>query len=103
MNTFIYTGRDASGIQRHERVSAENAQEAKSILIAQRWSDLRLVTDEICDNAVQSVRKPEYLTESDIKISADEEIRFLKAEGRAFGRCIANRCSNQRAACFWAR
>lgn len=47
MDTFLWSGKDAEGRQRSERVNAENAQAAKAILENRGWTDLELVIDEI--------------------------------------------------------
>jgi tetratricopeptide (TPR) repeat protein len=47
MPTFLFAGKDVEGIKRHERVDAENAQDAKANLASRGWTDLQLVIDEL--------------------------------------------------------
>lgn len=48
MPTFLWSGKDAQGRQRSERIDAENAQAAKTALVSAGWTNLELVLDEIC-------------------------------------------------------
>lgn len=48
MPTFLWSGTDPGGVQRSERVEAENAQAAQAILTSAGWVNLELVMDEIC-------------------------------------------------------
>jgi tetratricopeptide (TPR) repeat protein len=84
MNSFVWKGKDSEGEPRCERVSAENAQAAKTILAAQGWSDLQLVMDEICDNAGKMVQGPESADELRERLGPEGEVRFLEARGPGF-------------------
>jgi tetratricopeptide (TPR) repeat protein len=57
MHSFLWTGKDPSGNERSERVEAENAQAAKAILTQRGWTNLQMITDEICDIAQQGMPK----------------------------------------------
>jgi hypothetical protein len=47
MPTFLWSGKDAEGKKRSERIDAENAQAARAQLESRGWSNLELVKDEL--------------------------------------------------------
>jgi len=81
VNDFVWKGKDPEGRERCERVTAENAQAAKAELLAQGWTDLHLVMDEICDFAGRGVEGPPPDAEGDdeFQFTVDEEEELLAA------------------------
>jgi tetratricopeptide (TPR) repeat protein len=67
MHSFLWSGRDAQGEQRSERVSAENAQAAKAILTQQGWTGLELIANEVMETArdLNPARADEELMEDE--------------------------------------
>ena len=84
MNTFLFKGKDPGGDFRSESISAENAQEAKATLQETGWTDLRLVTDEICDTACAQVEAPKEFKE--IPVSPDDQVRYVLGQAPGFWR-----------------
>jgi len=55
MHSFLWTGKDTEGKERSAHVTAENAQAARGILEGRGWTQLELVTDEICDETRRQI------------------------------------------------
>jgi tetratricopeptide (TPR) repeat protein len=84
MNSFLFKGKDVGGNARSERVTAENAQAAKAFLVGEGWSELQLVTDEICDYAGRTVEGPEDIEDALKQLTPDDELRFFEGNGPGF-------------------
>ena len=63
MGTFLWSGKDAQGNQRSERVEAENAQQARAILADRGWTDLQLIQDELGSAAASQVKAAGWVRE----------------------------------------
>jgi tetratricopeptide (TPR) repeat protein len=63
MGTFLWSGKDAQGNQRSERVEAENAQQARAILADRGWTDLQLIQDELGSAVVSQVKAAAWVRE----------------------------------------
>ena len=57
MPSFLWSGIDREGRQKNEFVEAENAREAKVVLLNRGWTQLELLGDETMD-AVHAIRSP---------------------------------------------
>src|ERR1041385_970160 len=95
MPTFLWSGKDANGQQRSERVEAENAQVAKGILAGRGWTGLELVKDEAAHGAsLQFERNPpdwvvnqgdeeleeDWKKEFEKQNTPDQEVAFFKGQ-----------------------
>jgi tetratricopeptide (TPR) repeat protein len=49
VHSFLWQGKDSSGKKRGVRVEAEDAQSARAFLVADGWTELQLIRDEISD------------------------------------------------------
>ena len=76
MPTFLWSGKDAGGLKRHERIDAEDAQAAKAVLVNRGWTDLELVLDEL--HYSKAVRM-----ESTKEVDADIRAQFNTPEAQA--------------------
>ena len=76
MHRFLWSGKDAEGRERAERVEAENAQEAKRILTERGWTELQLLKDEISD-VVRKRRRMESEIKAPPPLPDDEAARLL--------------------------
>src|ERR1043165_366027 len=59
MYKFLWSGKDRHGNQRSTFIHAQNSAAAKESLIAEGWSDLQMLHDEIASAAGQRVDAPE--------------------------------------------
>jgi tetratricopeptide (TPR) repeat protein len=84
MSTFLWSGKDAEGHLRSERVEAENAQDAKDILVSAGWTDLELVMDEICYSRAIRVdcQTPEWIKQEGMEEDYRKELEKQDAPDR---------------------
>jgi tetratricopeptide (TPR) repeat protein len=84
MHTFLWSGKDAEGRQRCERVSAENAQAAKAALSSAGWTNLELVTDEIGDSKAIQVdsQTPEWVIRKGVEEDYKKELEKQQTPDR---------------------
>lgn len=84
MPTFLWSGKDAEGQQRSERVEAENAQTAKVVLISAGWTNLELIMDEICDSKAIKVdsQTPQWIIREGMEKDYQKEVENQRTPDR---------------------
>jgi tetratricopeptide (TPR) repeat protein len=81
MPTFLWSGKDAEGRERSERVEAENAQQAKAILSNRGWTNLELAKDSLGDSEALRIEPAEWVKEGMDEIhTADNEAAYHKGK-----------------------
>jgi tetratricopeptide (TPR) repeat protein len=87
MPTFLWSGKDAEGRQRNERVETENAQSARTILSGRGWTELELLKDEVGYSEALHIEpnppnwlKEEFEEEFKTQNTPDQEAAFLKGK-----------------------
>jgi tetratricopeptide (TPR) repeat protein len=84
MNTFLWKGTDPKGSRGSVRISADNAQAGRQTLAEQGWSDLQLVTDEVCDNAGRTVQGPGSTDDVLEQLSPDAQLALFEGAAPGF-------------------
>lgn len=77
--SFLWKGKDPTGIIRSERVTAENAQAARTLLVEAGWTNLELVMDEIADVARADIEAADWILEE--PVSPSQEVAFFEGKG----------------------
>ena len=85
MPTFLWSGKTPAGVEEVERVTAETAAEARKILEALGWTDLRQHTTEVHDFVRQQIRtSPRHKDHPDF--TPKEDLAFLHGTAPGFGK-----------------
>ena len=83
MPSYLWSGKDSSGHDVTERVTAATPEEARDRLIGRGWTDLSLQTSEIHDfvkQGVQAVSDPAYRPQ----LTPQQELAFLRGTAPGF-------------------
>jgi len=83
MPTFLWSGKTASGKEGVERVEAETAEDARELLEAKGWTDLKQHTTDIHDYVTKQAAKasdPDFKP----KLTPKEELAYLQGKGPGF-------------------
>src|ERR1041385_6451517 len=78
MPIYLWTAKNASGVESAQKISAPSAQHARSFLEAQGYSDLKLIKDDIM---AEITAKSEEVT----NLTAAEQVKTLTAGKTTLG------------------
>ena len=77
--SFLWKGKDAHGVLRSERVTAENAQMAKAQLVQAGWTNLELLMDEIGDVVRTDIQAADWMRKE--PVTPNQEAVYVEGTG----------------------
>src|ERR1043165_867831 len=83
MPTYLWSGKDSSGQEVTERVTAATPEAARDILLGRGWTELRRQTSEIHDfvnQEIHAVSDPRYRPD----LTPRQEVAFLQGKAPGF-------------------
>jgi hypothetical protein len=83
MPSYIWSGKDSSGQEQTERVTAATPEEARDILLGRGWTDLQWQTSEVHDfvqQEIAAVSDPNYRP----KLTPEQEMAYIRGVAPGF-------------------